>query len=99
MVDLAAEQLLHHRDDPPAAGDRAVDVVLELVADPQGHGTALAVVTDRGVGTQPDIGAGDSPQQFDLLGRQQLPGDEKPVLVPGGLLIAVGHGARIRTEC
>ena len=48
MVDLAAQEPLHGVDDPPAADERAVDVVAQSVADREPDDAALAVAAAGG---------------------------------------------------
>src|SRR3954454_24514603 len=87
VVDLAAEEELHGVDDPPAADERRVDVVVQVVVDRELDHAPLAVATACRLVGHPVVGAGDLAQQIDLLGVEEALRDEVAILVePSDLL-------------
>ena len=81
MVDLAAEQPLHGVDDPAAADERAVDVVVQRVADGEPDDAALAVAAAGGLLLELVVGPGDPAEQPDLLGVEE-PLDDQVAVAP-----------------
>src|SRR5262249_46011609 len=76
----------HRVDDPPAADDGAVDVVVELILDDEPNGSSFAVSAAGRLELHLPIGAGDRPEEIDLLGIKQTFDEKEAVGLKSGKL-------------
>ena len=95
VINLAVQQKLHRFDDPSAAHECAVDVVLERIADRKADHAPVAVATAGGYFGELAIGPGDLAEQVDLLNIKKTLDDQEAVAVKLLALLVVrceGHG-------
>ena len=89
MVDFSVEQPFHRVNDLPGADERAIDVVVQRIADREPDDTPFAIATAGGLLHHLMLGTSNPAEQVDFLAAEQTVNDQEAVpLEPGELRIA-----------
>jgi hypothetical protein len=91
MVYVPFEERLHRLDDPPAADNGAIDIVMDFILDDEANRPPFPIATARRLLLHLMIGPGDRPQEIDLFRVKQTPGDEESVGMKPGNLVGGGR--------
>ena len=92
VINFALKQSFDCLDDPPAADDSAVNVVMQFILDDEANRPPFAVDAAGGFVLHLSIGPRNRLEQVDLFGVKQLLDDEEPIgMKPGNLFGSGGE--------